>query len=72
MAIAGHISQRMLEPVQSSADGSEAKAMETLAVSTKSAGYDKNGNRRALALKNMVGPNGFEPSTSSVSIPLAS
>jgi integrase len=42
MAIAGHVSRRMLERYSHVRMEAKRKAMETLAVSTKTAGYDTN------------------------------
>lgn len=45
MAIAGHVSRRMLERYSHVRMEAKRKAMEALAVSTKTAGYDTNAHQ---------------------------
>jgi hypothetical protein len=47
MAIAGHVSRRMLERYSHVRMEAKRKAMETLAASTKKAGYDTNHDTNA-------------------------
>jgi integrase len=47
MAIAGHLSHRMLERYSHARMEAKRKAMEALAVSTKTAGYDTNDDTKA-------------------------
>jgi integrase len=49
MAIAGHVSRRMLERYSHVRMEAKRTAMETLAVSTKTAGYDTNHDTNAVA-----------------------
>jgi hypothetical protein len=50
MAIAGHISRKMLERYSHVRMESKRTAMETLATSTRMAGYDANHDTNALPL----------------------
>lgn len=50
MAIAGHVSRRMLERSSHIRMEATRAAMETLAASTKTAGYDANHDTNALPL----------------------
>jgi hypothetical protein len=49
MAIAGHVSRRMLERYSHVRMEAKRTAMETLAVSTRTAGYDTNHGTNAVA-----------------------
>jgi len=50
MAIAGHVSRRMLERYSHVRMEAKRTAMEALAVSTRTAGYDTNRDTSAVAL----------------------
>jgi hypothetical protein len=49
MAIAGHVSRRMLERYSHVRMEAKRNAMEALAVSTKTAGYDTNHDTNAVS-----------------------
>ena len=73
MAIAGHVSRRMLERYSHVRMEAKRSAMEALAASTKTASYDTNHDTNvtvALArfklLKGLVDLVGLEPTTSSM------
>jgi hypothetical protein len=74
MAIAGHVSRRMLERYSHVRMEAKRTAMETLAVSTRTAGYDTNHDTNAAApgtpsskpLRKLVDLVGIEPTTSSM------
>ncbi|MGA9904425.1 MAG: tyrosine-type recombinase/integrase, partial [Terriglobales bacterium] len=51
MAIAGHVSRRMLERYSHVRMEAKRNAMETLAVSTKTAGYDTNRDTNAVIVR---------------------
>jgi hypothetical protein len=65
MAIAGHVSPKMLAHYSHVLMEAKRKALDGLAATAK--GYGTNSGTNALQANEMVGPNGLEPSTSSVS-----
>jgi integrase len=65
MAIAGHVSPKMLAHYSHVRMEAKRKALDGLAARAK--GYGTNSDTNALQVNEMVGPNGLEPSTSSVS-----
>ena len=54
MAIAGHVSRRMLERYSHVRMEAKRNAMETLAVSTRTTGYDTNHDTNAVAKSTRV------------------
>ena len=74
MAIAGHVSRRMLERYSHVRMEAKRTAMEALAVSTRTAGYDTNHDTNAMVaalapsklLRDLVDLVGIEPTTSSM------
>ena len=74
MAIAGHVSRRMLERYSHVRMEAKRSAMEALAVSTRTAGYDTNHDtnltdvsaRPSKLLGDLVDLVGIEPTTSSM------